>query len=87
MERRASRPGDGPYTADYVEAGSDIIVTNSFGGTGFRLKLHQADDRVIELNEAAARIGRAAADTSERKVVVAGSMGPTGELLETDGGR
>ncbi len=70
---------------DYVNAGSDIILTNSFGGTGFRLKLHQADDRVIELNEAAARVARAAADESGRRVLVAGSMGPTGELLEPMG--
>lgn len=70
---------------DYVNAGSDIILTNSFGGTGFRLKLHQADDRVIELNEAAARVARAAADAARRTVLVAGSMGPTGELLEPMG--
>ena len=71
--------------ADYVAAGSDIVLTNSFGGTSFRLKLHQADDRVIELNEAAARVGRAAADAADRRVLVAGSMGPTGELLEPMG--
>lgn len=71
--------------ADYIEAGSDIVLTNSFGGTGFRLKLHQADDRVIELNEAAARVARAAADAADRRVLVAGSMGPTGELLEPMG--
>lgn len=71
--------------SDYVDAGSDIILTNSFGGTGFRLKLHQADDRVLELNEAAARVARAAADVAGRRVLVAGSMGPTGELLEPMG--
>ena len=71
--------------ADYVGAGSDIVLTNSFGGTGFRLKLHQLDDRVIELNEAAARVARAAVDASDRRVIVAGSMGPTGELLEPMG--
>lgn len=71
--------------ADYIAAGSDIVLSNSFGGTGFRLKLHQADDRVIELNEAAARVARAAADAVDRKVLVAGSMGPTGELLEPMG--
>lgn len=70
---------------DYIAAGSDIVLTNSFGGTGFRLKLHQADDRVIELNEAAARVARSAADSVERRVLVAGSMGPTGELLEPMG--
>ncbi|MFK8023086.1 MAG: betaine--homocysteine S-methyltransferase [Ilumatobacter sp.] len=69
----------------YIAAGSDIVLTNSFGGTGFRLKLHDLDDRVIELNEAAARSARAAADAADRRVIVAGSMGPTGELLEPMG--
>jgi methionine synthase I (cobalamin-dependent) len=40
---------------DFVDAGSDIILTNSFGGTRNRLKLHHADDRVFELNKKAAR--------------------------------
>jgi methionine synthase I (cobalamin-dependent) len=70
---------------EYVNAGSDIILTNSFGGTGFRMKLHQLDKRVIELNEAAARVAREAADGGDRRVIVAGSMGPTGELLEPMG--
>lgn len=65
----------------YVEAGSDLILTNSFGGTAYRLKLHQLDGRVEELNRAAAVNARAAADAVERPVVVAGSMGPSGELL------
>jgi 5-methyltetrahydrofolate--homocysteine methyltransferase len=65
----------------YVEAGSDIILTNSFGGTGYRLKLHNFQDRVVELNRAAARNARAAADAATHPVLVAGSMGPTGELL------
>ncbi|HEX4240877.1 MAG TPA: betaine--homocysteine S-methyltransferase [Steroidobacteraceae bacterium] len=66
----------------FVEAGADIILTNSFGGTRHRLKLHKAELRVGELNEAAARIARAEADRAERTVLVAGSMGPTGEILE-----
>jgi 5-methyltetrahydrofolate--homocysteine methyltransferase len=65
----------------YVEAGSDIVLTNSFGGTKYRLALHQLDDRVVEINEAAARNARVAADEADRRVLVAGSMGPTGELL------
>lgn len=65
----------------YIDAGSDIILTNSFGGTGFRLKLHNLQDRAVELSQAAAELGRAAADASGRDVVVAGSMGPSGELL------
>ncbi|MDE2305016.1 MAG: betaine--homocysteine S-methyltransferase [Gammaproteobacteria bacterium] len=66
----------------FIEAGADIILTNSFGGTRHRLKLHKAEDRVGELNEAAARLARAEADVAGRPVLVAGSMGPTGEILE-----
>lgn len=65
----------------FVEAGSDIILTNSFGGNRHRLKLHQAQDRVAELNRAAARVAREVADAAPRPVLVAGSMGPTGELI------
>ncbi|OHV77904.1 betaine--homocysteine S-methyltransferase [Ensifer sp. LCM 4579] len=66
---------------DFVDAGADIILTNSFGGTRHRLKLHQAEDRVFALNKRAAEIARAVADRAPRKVITAGSVGPTGELL------
>ncbi len=69
----------------YIEAGSDIVLTNSFGGTSFRLKLHGLDSRVVELNRAAAEVARAAADSADRDVLVAGSIGPSGELLEPMG--
>ncbi len=65
----------------FVEAGSDIILTNSFGGTRHRMKLHNAQDRVHELNRRAAEIAREIADASGRTVIVAGSVGPTGELF------
>jgi 5-methyltetrahydrofolate--homocysteine methyltransferase len=65
----------------YIRAGSQIILTNSFGGTRFRLMLHGLDDRVVELNRAAAVNARIAADSADRTVIVGGSMGPTGELL------
>lgn len=65
----------------FVDAGSDIILTNSFGGTRQRLKLHHAQDRVFELNKAAAEIATKVAKTVEKRVIVAGSVGPTGELL------
>lgn len=67
---------------NFIDAGSDIILTNTFGGTRHRLKLHGADKRVAELNEAAARVARGVADSTERDVVVAGDMGPTGELFQ-----
>jgi 5-methyltetrahydrofolate--homocysteine methyltransferase len=66
----------------FVEAGADIILTNSFGGTQQRLKLHNYQDRVFETNKKAAEIARAVADKAGRKVIVAGSVGPTGELFE-----
>ncbi|EHI48237.1 cobalamin-dependent methionine synthase I [SAR116 cluster alpha proteobacterium HIMB100] len=66
----------------FIDAGADILLTNSFGGTAHRLKLHQAETRVAELNEAAARLARAVADAADKPVLVAGSMGPTGELFE-----
>jgi 5-methyltetrahydrofolate--homocysteine methyltransferase len=65
----------------YIEAGSHIVLTNSFGGTSYRLKLHNLQDRVYELNKAAAENARAEADAVEHTVLVGGSMGPSGELL------
>ncbi len=66
----------------FVEAGADIILTNTFGCNRHRLKLHNAQARVRELASGAARLARSVADASERPVVVAGSVGPTGELFE-----
>ncbi|MFO1058593.1 MAG: betaine--homocysteine S-methyltransferase [Dongiaceae bacterium] len=69
-----------------IRAGADIVLTNSFGGTRHRLKLHKAEGRVHEINLAAARIARRVADEEGaalgREIVVAGSMGPTGELFQ-----
>lgn len=68
-----------------VEAGSDIFLTNSFGGNASRLKLHDAQNRVSELNRIAAELGREVADAAGRPVVVAGSVGPTGDIMEPVG--
>ena len=64
-----------------VNAGSDIFLTNSFGGNASRLRLHGAQHRVHELNRVAASLGREIADASGRSIVVAGSVGPTGEIF------
>lgn len=69
----------------YIQAGSRVILTNSFGGTRFRLEMHDLQDRAIELNKAAAQNARAEADAASYIVVVAGSMGPTGQLFEPMG--
>ena len=66
---------------NFVLAGADIILTNSFGGTGHRLKLHNAQDRVHALNQRAAELAREATLIVARPVIVAGAVGPTGELL------
>lgn len=66
----------------FVEAGADIILTNTFGGNRNRLKLHKAENRVYEINKQAARLAREVVEEIERIVLVAGSVGPTGELFE-----
>lgn len=68
-----------------VDAGSDLFLTNSFGGNASRLKLHNAADRAHELSRIAAEIGREVADAAGRTVIVAGSMGPTGEIMKPMG--
>ena len=64
---------------DYFNAGSDIVLTNTFGGTKFRLKHYDSQDRVRELNTLAAEHARSQAGPGQ---YVAGSVGPTGEFLE-----
>jgi 5-methyltetrahydrofolate--homocysteine methyltransferase len=71
----------------FVDAGSDIILTNSFGGTRFRCRHHNSEDRVRDINVNAARIARKVADAANRPVVVGGSMGPTGEMIAPYGER
>lgn len=68
-----------------VDAGSNVFLTNSFGGNASRLKLHNAQSRVHELNFAAAKLAREVADNAGRKVFVAGSIGPTGEIMGAAG--
>jgi 5-methyltetrahydrofolate--homocysteine methyltransferase len=67
----------------YVDAGSDIIITNSFGVNKFVLSQHEAGGRVAELAGAAAGIARQAASTREG-VKVFGSLGPTGKIVMMD---
>ncbi len=64
----------------YARAGARVLTTNTFGGTRPRLAMHGLEDRVHELNAAAAGIARSVA--REHGVLVAGDLGPTGELLE-----
>ena len=68
----------------FVDAGADIILTDTFGGTSLRLRESGYPGRATELNRAAAQLARRAAATKDG-VLVAGSMGPTGMLMEPFG--
>ncbi|WP_146589124.1 betaine--homocysteine S-methyltransferase [Puniceibacterium confluentis] len=68
-----------------VDSGSDIFLTNSFGANASRLKLHNAQARAFELSRLAAEIAREIADGAGRPIVVAGSVGPTGDIMQPVG--
>ena len=91
LQRSGLKPGECPeawclshpevvkgIAQSYVDAGSDMIETNSFGGTSFKLSYYGFGDKVSEINEAAARLSREAAGDD---VWVIASVGPTGKLL------
>ncbi|MEZ4734703.1 MAG: betaine--homocysteine S-methyltransferase [Caldilineaceae bacterium] len=67
----------------YIDAGANLIETNTFGGTSARLKLHNLQDRVIELNRAGVQLAKDVA--APAGALVAGSIGPSGELIEPVG--
>ena len=64
-----------------VDAGCDIFLTNTFGGNASRLELHSAQNKVLQINKVAAELAREVADKSGRDIIVAGSVGPTGDVF------
>ncbi len=91
LQQKGLKPGECPeqwcierpedvldIAKSYIDAGADMIETNSFGGTSFKLQHYGLDQKVKEINEAAAKISRQAA--GEDKWVIA-SIGPTGKML------
>lgn len=66
----------------FIDAGADIILTNTFGGNRRRLALHGLEGRVAELNAAAVAVGIESRGSVDRPILVAGSIGPTGDLFE-----
>ncbi len=92
LQSRGLMPGDCPeewnishpddvraIASKYIEAGSDIILTNTFGGSRFKLSSFNLQDRAYEINRAGAQISREAAGDDN---IVLSSVGPTGKFLE-----
>ncbi len=90
LQQKGMQPGECPeewnithpeevfdIAKSYIEAGADMIETNSFGGTVFKVEKYGLGDKVFELNKAAAEISRKAAGDK----FVIGSVGPTGKIL------
>jgi len=69
----------------YLEAGSQILMTNTFGGNRQRLSLHNLEGRVAELNRTAAILLRAEVAAAGTDALVAGDIGPTGSILAPTG--
>ncbi len=64
-----------------IAAGAELILTNSFGGNRARLRLHEAEGRTHELCRRSALLARETAAEMGANTIIAGSMGPTGELM------
>jgi len=90
LQQKGMQPGECPeewnithakdvfdIAKSYIESGADMIETNSFGGTIFKVSKYGLGDKVFELNKAAAEISRLAAGDK----FVLGSVGPTGKIL------
>jgi len=69
----------------FIDAGADIILTNTFGSNTCRLTLDKVQDKTQELNVAGAQLARAASNAANKTIIVAGSIGPTGEMMEPFG--
>ena len=71
----------GAVHAGYLAAGSQVLLTNTFGANRFRLTMHGLEDRVAELNRAGVDVLRDAVRAAGRPALIAGDIGPSGALL------
>jgi 5-methyltetrahydrofolate--homocysteine methyltransferase len=70
----------------YLAAGAQVLLTNTFGGNRLRLELHGRQDRVDQLNRTAAVLARVEVDAADHPAIVAGDIGPSGQLMTAIGG-
>ena len=66
---------------DYINAGAQIIETNTFGANRYKLSTHGLEDKVAEINQAAVQLAKRAVEASFKDVLIAGSVGPLGVRL------
>jgi 5-methyltetrahydrofolate--homocysteine methyltransferase len=70
----------------YLAAGAQVLLTNTFGGNRLRLELHGREDRVDQLNRTAAVLARVEVDAADHPAIVAGDIGPSGQIMASIGG-
>ena len=70
----------------YLDAGAQILLTNTFGGNRLRLELHGRADRVDQLNRTAAVLARVEVAAADHPAIVAGDIGPSGQIMAAIGG-
>jgi 5-methyltetrahydrofolate--homocysteine methyltransferase len=75
----------GRIHAAYIQAGAQIILTNTFGCNRIRLEMHNLAPQTTLFNTTAVQVARVEADAAPVPVAVGGSMGPTGAMLEPHG--
>lgn len=68
----------GEIHRDYINAGAEVIKTNTFGANRTKLERHGLDERVAEVNTASVKLARRVVDASFKDVMIAGDIGPLG---------
>jgi len=73
---------------EYIKAGADVILTNTFGANRIKLSSFDRENNILKINEIAVNIAKGAINkeiSSDKRIFIAGSVGPTGKILEPYG--